>query len=113
MSFYVDGRKTEKGAGTNSGKSGTRNVEAGSLRSRAESTGGCVKWNVRDSPVHSCAAMGTSRCSVGRPLTSLSGGNRPHVLAAVPAHCKKFLAALHSQRVLGVCDTSLASQEVV
>ena len=90
-------------------------MEAESPRSRAgaESTGECVKWTVRDSPVHSCVAMGTSPCSVGKPLTSLSGGNRPHVLAAVPAHCRKSLAALHSQRVLGVRDTSLASQEVV
>ena len=32
-----------KGAGTNSGKSGTRNLKAESIRSRAESTGGCVK----------------------------------------------------------------------
>ena len=29
-------------AGTNSGKSGRRNLEAESMRSRAESTGGCV-----------------------------------------------------------------------
>ena len=32
-----------KGVGTNGGKSGTRDLEAESLRSRAESTGGCVK----------------------------------------------------------------------
>ena len=31
-----------KGAGTNSGKSGTRNLEAENISSRAESTGGCV-----------------------------------------------------------------------
>ena len=35
--------KNRKGAGTNSGESGARNLEAGSIRSRAESTGGCVK----------------------------------------------------------------------
>ena len=33
-----------KGAGTNSGESGARNLEAESIRSGAESTGGCVKW---------------------------------------------------------------------
>ena len=36
------------GAGTNSGKSGTRNLEAESIRSRAESTGGCVEDSQRD-----------------------------------------------------------------
>ena len=41
-SFHVDGPKT-KGAGTNSGESGTRNLEAGSIRSGAESAGGRVK----------------------------------------------------------------------
>ena len=42
-SFHVEGPKTEKGAGTSSGKSGTKNLEAESIRSRAESTGRCVK----------------------------------------------------------------------
>ena len=37
------GTKGRKGAGTNSGKSGARILEAESVRSRAESTGGCVK----------------------------------------------------------------------
>ena len=37
------GSEDRKGAGTNSGESGTRNQEAESIRSRAESTGGCVK----------------------------------------------------------------------
>ena len=32
-----------KGAGTNSGESGVGNLEAESIGSRAESTGGCVK----------------------------------------------------------------------
>ena len=32
-----------KGAGTNSGESGARNLEAESIRSIAENTGGCVK----------------------------------------------------------------------
>ena len=32
-----------KSAGINSGKSSTKNLEAESIRSRAESTGGCVK----------------------------------------------------------------------
>ena len=32
-----------KGTGTNSGESGARNLEAESIRSRAESTRGCVK----------------------------------------------------------------------
>ena len=41
-SFHVDGPKT-KGSGTNSGESGARNLEAESIRSRAETTGGCVK----------------------------------------------------------------------
>ena len=40
-SFHVDGLKT-KGAGTNSGKSGERNLEAENIRSGADSTGGCV-----------------------------------------------------------------------
>ena len=35
--------ENRKGAGTNSGESGGRNLEAESIRSRAESTGGCVK----------------------------------------------------------------------
>ena len=41
-SFHVDGRN-RKGAGTNNGESGARNLEAGSIRSRAESTGRCAK----------------------------------------------------------------------
>ena len=40
-SFHVDGPKT-KGAGTNSGESGTRNL-ADNIRSGAKSTGGRVK----------------------------------------------------------------------
>ena len=32
-----------KGSGTNSKKSGVKNLEAKSIRSRAESTGGCIK----------------------------------------------------------------------
>ena len=36
-------RKHKKNAGTNSEKSGARNLEAESTRSGAESTGGCVK----------------------------------------------------------------------
>ena len=32
-----------KGAGTSRGESGARNLEAESIRSRAETTGGCVK----------------------------------------------------------------------
>ena len=35
--------ENRKGAGTNSGESGAKNLEAESIRSRAESTGGCVK----------------------------------------------------------------------
>ena len=37
------GTKDGKGRGTNSGESGTRNLETQSIRSRAESTGECVK----------------------------------------------------------------------
>ena len=37
------GDKHRKGAVTNRGKSGSRNLGAESTRSRAESTGGCVK----------------------------------------------------------------------
>ena len=37
------GAKTEKGTGTSCGESGARNLEAESIRSRAESTGGCVR----------------------------------------------------------------------
>ena len=40
-SFHQDGYK--KGAEINSAKSNTANTEAESIRSRAESTGGCVK----------------------------------------------------------------------
>ena len=39
----MDGPKTKNGAGTNSGESGVRNLESESIRSGAESTGGCVK----------------------------------------------------------------------
>ena len=35
--------ENRKGTGTNSGESGARNLEAESIRSRAECTGGCVK----------------------------------------------------------------------
>ena len=35
-----------KGAGTNSGESGARNLEVESIRSRAESTGGCVNLKI-------------------------------------------------------------------
>ena len=38
--------ENRKGAGTNSGESGARNLEAESMRSSAESTGGCVKFNI-------------------------------------------------------------------
>ena len=41
-SFHVDGRN-RKGAGTNNGESGARNLEAESIRSGAESTGGHIK----------------------------------------------------------------------
>ena len=37
------GTDNRKGAGTNSGESGARNLEAQSIRTRAESTRGCVK----------------------------------------------------------------------
>ena len=37
------GTEDRKGAGTSSGESGVGNLEAESIRSRAESTGGCVK----------------------------------------------------------------------
>ena len=37
------GTENGKGAGTNSGESGAKNLEAESVGSRAESTGGCVK----------------------------------------------------------------------
>ena len=36
--------ENRKGVGTNNGESGARNLEAESIRSRAESTGGRVKW---------------------------------------------------------------------
>ena len=45
-SFHVDGPKNRKGAGTNSGESGARNLEAEtseSMRSRVERMGECVK----------------------------------------------------------------------
>ena len=42
-SFHIDGPKTEKARGTNSGESGARNLDAESIRSGAESTRGRVK----------------------------------------------------------------------
>ena len=41
-SFHVDGPRTQKARGTNSGESGARNLEIKSIRSRVESTGECV-----------------------------------------------------------------------
>ena len=42
-SFHVArGTEDRKGAGTNNGESDTRNMEAESIRRRAENTGGCV-----------------------------------------------------------------------
>ena len=38
------GAEDKKGTDTNSGKSGMRNLEAESIRRRAERTGGCVKF---------------------------------------------------------------------
>ena len=43
------GTKDRKGTGTNSGEFGVRNLEAESIRSRVQSTGGCVMTNVEDS----------------------------------------------------------------
>ena len=44
--FHVDGPKTEKARELIVEiESGARNLEAESMRSRAESTGGCVKLN--------------------------------------------------------------------
>ena len=40
------GTKDRKGKGTNSGESGTRNLETKSIRRRAESKGGCVKLDI-------------------------------------------------------------------
>ena len=37
--------KNRKGSGTNSRESSARNLETVSIRSRAQSTGGCVKLN--------------------------------------------------------------------
>ena len=48
-SFHVEGPKTEKPrepAVTNLAVSGTRNLEAESIRSRVESTGGCLKLKI-------------------------------------------------------------------
>ena len=39
------GTENGKGAGTNSGESGAKNLEAESIRSKMESTGRCVKLN--------------------------------------------------------------------
>ena len=41
--FNVEGLKTEKSGGTNNGESGAWNLEAERMRSRVDSTGGCVK----------------------------------------------------------------------
>ena len=50
--------KERKGAGANSGKSGTRNLEVESIKSRAESMGVCVELKtdteIRFSPISSC-----------------------------------------------------------
>ena len=45
---FIPCRRTDnrKSAGTNSGESCARNLEAESIRSRAESTGGCVKLKI-------------------------------------------------------------------
>ena len=55
-SFHVDGQKTEKAWGTNSGESGVKNLEPESIRSRAESAGRCVKvktvTEIRQSSAH-------------------------------------------------------------
>ena len=55
-SFHVVGPKTVKGAGTNSGECGVRNLEAESIRRGAESTGGCANWKmvteIRQSSTH-------------------------------------------------------------
>ena len=56
------GSEDRKGAGTNSGESGTMNQEAESIRSRAESTGGCVKLKTVTEIRRSSAA----RCSYSR-----------------------------------------------
>ena len=42
-SMLMDLKQKRRGMGTNSGESGARNLKAESIRSRAESTGGCVK----------------------------------------------------------------------
>ena len=41
--LHVEGLKTEKAQEPNRRKFNTRNLETESIRSRAESTGGCVK----------------------------------------------------------------------
>ena len=54
--------RSRKGVRTNSGQSGTTNLEAESIRSRAESTGGCVKLKTVTEIRRSSAA----RCSYSR-----------------------------------------------
>ena len=53
-SFHADGPKTEK-AREPTGQSGARNLEADNIRSRVESTGGCVKLKTVTKIRHSTA----------------------------------------------------------
>ena len=41
--MLIDLKQKRRGMGANSGESGARNLEVDSIRSRSESTGGCVK----------------------------------------------------------------------
>ena len=41
--MLIDLKQKRRRMGTNRGESGARNLEAGGIRSGAESTGGCVK----------------------------------------------------------------------
>ena len=64
---FIPCRRTDnrKSAGTNSGESCARNLEAESIRSRAESTGGCTKLKTV-AEIRRSSARGTfiaeSRC---------------------------------------------------
>ena len=81
-------RGAEDGKGTriNSGKSGTRNLEAGSIRSRAERMGGHVKMKT-DTEIRRSSAQ-AHVCKVGGPPPSPPGGDS--ILSYYAALCSRL-----------------------
>ena len=68
-SFHVDGSKTEK-AREPTVESGARNLEAGSIRSGDESTGGLVKLKTITEIRQSSARNASVRYRFGSPFSS-------------------------------------------